>query len=191
MFAALLASASNSDTMFDVHPSFIEIIKQLSPLDAGILYSLLIKEDQAMSVFDMSYSTYIQALIPDPTPKSKFIQRNIVAPLGSYDNYLLTAISLDNVERLGLIEFIMPTVESAETIEAEMEKVKAMHLYLKNKDKYPTNHFVVKDKDGRPHNEFSSLVLKAKIAQFTDYGRLFVSLCIAEKDHTTDEFDAV
>lgn len=37
LYANLLAKAMNSDTKDQVHPSFVEIIKQLSPMDAIVL----------------------------------------------------------------------------------------------------------------------------------------------------------
>ncbi len=39
MFSSLLATAMNTDTQDNAHPSFIEVIKQLSPLEASILAS--------------------------------------------------------------------------------------------------------------------------------------------------------
>lgn len=39
MFSSLLATAMNTDTQDKAHPSFIEVIKQLSPLEASILAS--------------------------------------------------------------------------------------------------------------------------------------------------------
>lgn len=40
MYAELLAHAMNSETVDNVHPTFVEIIKQMSPFDALVLKSL-------------------------------------------------------------------------------------------------------------------------------------------------------
>lgn len=39
MFSSLLATAMNADTQHKAHPAFVEVIKQLSPLEASILSS--------------------------------------------------------------------------------------------------------------------------------------------------------
>ena len=45
MYSNLLAKSMNSDAKTLVHPSFVEIIKQLSPFDARFLKLLLPKND--------------------------------------------------------------------------------------------------------------------------------------------------
>lgn len=43
MYAELLAHAMNSDTISNVHPTYVEIIKQMSPYDA-VIFQNLVKE---------------------------------------------------------------------------------------------------------------------------------------------------
>ena len=57
MFATLVASAMNTDTRDATHPSFVEIIKQLSPVDAKILYNFL-NEDMCDDFRNHTIFTY-------------------------------------------------------------------------------------------------------------------------------------
>ena len=41
MFSELLAHAMNSETVDNVHPTYVEIIKQMSPYDAVVFRKLL------------------------------------------------------------------------------------------------------------------------------------------------------
>ena len=63
MFASLLASSMISDKKDDVHPSFVEIIKSMSPLDARI-FKFLSSNKESVAVVEYKYST---------TAGSKFI----------------------------------------------------------------------------------------------------------------------
>jgi len=46
LFASLLANSMNRDCMYKVHPSFVEIVKQLSPFDA-----IMIKKGQYLQEY--------------------------------------------------------------------------------------------------------------------------------------------
>lgn len=92
LYANLLAKAMNSDTKNMVHPSFVEIIKQMSPNDATIFK--IVSESELTPLIDLSLKM----------PKGG--HRNYIHNISwitSYDDNLVR-ISLDNLARLGLIE---------------------------------------------------------------------------------------
>lgn len=93
LYANLLSKAMNIDTKSQVHPSYVEIIKQFSPLDA--------------KVFNLIYNAEMQPIIdlgitfPDPGG-SKNVFTNI-SWITDYPRKQLS-ISFDNLERLKLID---------------------------------------------------------------------------------------
>lgn len=92
LYANLLAKAMNIDTKELVHPSFVEIIKQMSPLDAKIF-----KE-----IYESKLTPLIDLYIKMDTGGQNYYQYNI-SWIESY-TYKNISIALDNLERLGLIE---------------------------------------------------------------------------------------
>ncbi len=92
LYANLLAKAMNSDTKDRVHPSFVEMIKQMSPTDALIFSEIIIE------------------------PIRPIISINVISPDGGKESFAencswISNISLttcrtsfDNLSRLGLIE---------------------------------------------------------------------------------------
>ena len=95
MYAELLAHSMNIDTTNNVHPTFVEIIKQMSPFDA-IVFKELIK-DLVVPCIDIKYM--------NKSTKASYPVHDIVA-FSNLDNFPLisTQISLENLERLRLIE---------------------------------------------------------------------------------------
>ena len=96
MFAKLIASSMDSDFTNIVHPSFVEIIKQLSPLDA-----------QNLKV--ASQSTFLPIVDFVCKDKSAPLQqmtlhKNVFLANKDCQNISLQASSLDNLIRLGLID---------------------------------------------------------------------------------------
>ena len=92
LYANLLAKSMNIDTKEYVHPSYVEIIKQMSPLDAKVL----------KDIHDSVVTPVIDLFIKNQEGgefKHKF---NITwITFASYDS---VCVSLDNLVRLGLIE---------------------------------------------------------------------------------------
>lgn len=95
MYAELLAHAMNSETVDNVHPTFVEIIKQMSPFDALVFKELTKTLVQpCISIKYMNKST-----------KASYPVQDIVA-FCDLDAFPLipTQIALENLERLRLIE---------------------------------------------------------------------------------------
>lgn len=95
MYAELLSNAMNSETVNNVHPTFVEIIKQMSPFDALVFNELtktLVRP--CISIKYMNKNT-----------KAAYPIQDIVA-FSDLDVFPLvpTQIALENLERLRLIE---------------------------------------------------------------------------------------
>lgn len=56
LYANLLAKAMNSDTKDEIHPSFIEIIKQMSPIDSLVFKTIMQRESNP--IIDLVYNKY-------------------------------------------------------------------------------------------------------------------------------------
>ncbi|MCI8374838.1 MAG: DUF4393 domain-containing protein [Lachnospiraceae bacterium] len=92
LYANLLAKAMNSDTKDRVHPSFVEMIKQMSPNDA-IIFSKII-------------TSPIRPLITINVKSSKGGAHSFAENCSWISNFSLTECrtSFDNLSRLGLIQ---------------------------------------------------------------------------------------
>lgn len=95
MYAHLLAKAMHVDYKNEVHPSFVEIIKQLSPLDCLVFKEIVSNTIATFGVFDASIDKI-----------SEFEEHLIyyAASLNSCDEVKQIRISLDNLSRLKLID---------------------------------------------------------------------------------------
>lgn len=101
MFAKIVASSVNSKFVEKVHPSFVEIIKQLSKADA--IHLTQIKNDGINPFLNVK----VRPVGQGGAQYSEIIE---IFFLSSYYNndseYQLTNSSLNNLERLGLITFV-------------------------------------------------------------------------------------
>lgn len=97
LYANLLAKAMNSDTKDMVHPSFVEIIKQMSPIDSLVFKTIM--ERQANPIVDLVYNKH-DADIPIPI-ESQTVVENVtdinIAPVET------VCICIDNLVKQGLI----------------------------------------------------------------------------------------
>lgn len=94
LFAKLIAASMNSKKINQVHPSFVEIIKQLTPLDA-----------QNLSCFD-SFKIYPLAKILLPISKggSREYATNIFLENPNVIDSSQMSSSIGNLSRLGLVD---------------------------------------------------------------------------------------
>lgn len=96
MYLNLLSSSMNLDKIDSVHPSYVDIIKQLSPLDAKILYKAYeLKSHIKCARVSIEFG---EQYITNGMPR-------IFAPdllIENYDPFLISA-SIENLCRLGLL----------------------------------------------------------------------------------------
>ncbi len=98
MFANLLASAMNSDVSNDVHPSFVEIIKQLSPDEAKIL-KYFSDNPGWNKIFDKGYESEDDMVYHFKNDFCEMIKGHITFPELANSYY-------DNLIRLMIIEIV-------------------------------------------------------------------------------------
>lgn len=104
LYANLLAKAMNSDTKDMVHPSFVEIIKQMSPIDALVLNE--ITQSNYFPLVNLSIKQY-ESLELNPIKKMQGAKNRYSYPNITYitfASYESVLVSLDNLLRLKLIE---------------------------------------------------------------------------------------
>ena len=97
LYANLLAKAMNSDTKDMVHPSFVEIIKQMSPIDSLLFKTIM--ERPANPIINLVYSKF-EPDIPIAIESSTIITNVTDINVASVET---VCISIDNLIKQGLI----------------------------------------------------------------------------------------
>lgn len=154
LYANLLAKAMNSDTKDQVHPSFVEIIKQMSPADALIFSKIITSTIRPL----------ITIKISTPNRGERIFAENCS---------WITDVSLercrtsfDNLSRLGLIE--IPYVESYNA-KNNYDYIRINPLF--NHAKTECMNHLLKD-------EHISYV--EKYIKINEFSKLFYNVCIKD-----------
>ena len=101
LYANLLAKAMNSDTKDLVHPAFVEIIKQLSPIDVYILEEISSMDSiQVVSIYCSKYPSPKSDIYDSPIEKRGF---ECLTHIIDYSPETVR-VTIDNLLRLRLIE---------------------------------------------------------------------------------------
>lgn len=106
MFAKLIASSMNLDNSSKSHPAFVEIIKQLSPLDASNLKILSSRK----------YSPIVNYLVENDENHKLYYKTNVFLDNDSYDDIDLLSLSITNLSRLSLIKIDFSAYLTPDTI---------------------------------------------------------------------------
>lgn len=153
LYANLLAKSMNKDTKGNVHPAFVEIIKQMSPNDAAYF--------KLLSSMDTRIVADIKGYEPNEISYA-YIRR--------HENYFSDTfteetinISINNLRRLGLIN-----------VSGELGGIYSLDGYDEYVKKFEKTYNVIK----YPSYEKMEIVLKS--LNFTDFGELFNTICIKE-----------
>ncbi|MCB4848556.1 DUF4393 domain-containing protein [Bacillus tropicus] len=156
MFAKLIAASINKETISSAHPSFVEIIKQLSPLDAINLKQF--KESNRHPIVNYVFVTDSGGTIPQQL--NAFLGSDIGTDLE------LNAASISNLNRLGLVSI---SYEHHLTDDASYTPHENTPEYrgLKEHFKLRTQHTPVCDID-----------IQKGIVDVTPFGENFIKLCI-------------
>ena len=158
LYANLLVSSMNKDTKPYVHPSFVDIIKQLSPMDAKVIeimrqektvlpvvtVKLISKKTQAFKVILGDYSIDLLPLFKDP---------------------IILSASLQNLDRLSIIQIrydrqISPDERYNCFYEDNIYK-EIVTLFAEEND--------------------SEITLLKGVIELTEFGRSFCEICCANK----------
>lgn len=152
MYANLLASAMMEGTKNKVHPSFVDIIKQLSPFDA-----------RALSSLNTYYVPIITATIEDQYKK---IRHDVLVDycmdlIDIYPDECQQASSLQNLKRLGLINITYEKI------------AKPSYRY----DKFFKSEMFQNLKRGYDNSPYEKLIIKKGVIEFTFLGLDFCKIC--------------
>ena len=153
-YANLLAASMNADKKWDVHPSFVGIIQQLSPDEAKLLKSIT---EVLYPIIDLK--------IVHPDGTFNVILRNYTDIADSICEHSDKVFSyLDNLERLKLIEISFGTYIADESVYKHLEE----HADIKKLKEDVANNLKKDDK----------WECERKIFRLTQYGMDFIEICI-------------
>lgn len=170
MFTKLIANSMNVKTASNVHPSFIEIIKQLSTNDAMLLKEIA------------EYNDYIPAINISIVMKQQGMHILGQAPLEKSSPYTVTfqlnpqipedeqIISLDNLHRLGIIVFNNVSLAG----NSKYEFAKNTKLYQDSQEEFNK----LKAQGESPDH----ILIKRKCLHLTAMGTTFCNICILDSN---------
>lgn len=166
MFAKLIAKSFDTTQLDVIHPSFVEIIKQLNPLDANILYSVYNENNVGIIKGNLIKKHY--------TPNLNLVN-SVERSAETYNYYYLSDkynmdlinISLDNLVRLNLID-----------ISYDIKLIKNSY-YSKVKRRYHNEirKILLENNHASIENGFNIEMLYGKILP-TTLGNVFTSICL-------------
>ncbi len=169
LYANLLAKSMSIDTKDQVHPVFVEIIKQMSPLDAAIFKK--ISQLKEIAVIDLCIRQSTKIYIPTITSLESSLE-NV-----SHD---LIGVSFDNLLRLKLIDKMpfVDTVSKEFTTEHVSEKDYAL---IRETEYYTDIRNWFDHLDSLAGSGFTMTFIENKnIFKTTDLGQLFFNICVTE-----------
>lgn len=158
MYANLLANSMNKVVKDGVHPSFVEIIKQLSPDEARILRTIYFKI--AVPTITLRYEN------EKGGGKNIVKDFSIIGEMSKCEKPFETQKYFDNLSRLGLIEGA--EVFSSLTDKSLYEPLKS-HAYIIERMKVPQSYIL---------SGFSKPILKESYFSITSFGKSFCSICL-------------
>ncbi|QAA31226.1 DUF4393 domain-containing protein [Clostridium manihotivorum] len=159
MFAKLIASSMNIDLASKSHPSFVEIIKQLSPLDAS----------NFKIIFEGERLPIVKYLGVDQFGNSATAITNVFLSNTAYGFTSIIASSISNLERLGLVS-ITYTDRLADDNEYLMFYTDPDYLNLMDE--------INKERMEDPNYFYLTTDIKKGIISLTPFGQDFASICL-------------
>ena len=154
LYANLLTASMINDIKWKVHPSFVEIIKQLSPDEAKMLNVFKINESDSYPLIDVVIEDFdgYRVVLNDFT--------NIFDSTCEYPEH--TTYYLDNLERLKIIK--ISNVNECLTEE---------ELYIPLETSVKIQKLISQDLP-----EGNRWEIKRKYFQLTQYGKNFIEICV-------------
>ena len=156
MYANLLATAMDSETVKKAHPAFVAIIKQLSSKDARLFKLIASERYRPQPLLNL----IIYGQEDEFTGGSLTLERNIII-FSKETEHQLVATAIDNFVRLGLVSFSGPLHH------------KPVYEMLEGFD-------IVQQHLRREIPAFKSK-LEYKSLKVTDFGQMFIDACIIEQ----------
>ena len=165
LYANLLAKSMNIDTKDMVHPSFVEIIKQMSPIDAHVLKEISFNSFiQTVDIYCSKYS-HLQIHSNSLSPLENPIERHGYERLTHITSFSpdVVNISLDNLLRLRLIEERF--TYNTHSIDEKIQKSSNYKTMAKQLQKFMVD-------DTWKYEEFSQCFY------LTNFGKSFCEICL-------------
>lgn len=156
LFANLLATSLDSDTAHNAHPSFVEVIRNMTPDEARII-----------QLFTTSVHYPVVDLREGKPDGSFWLQAKNYSRLGQLANCKnpdSAQTSLDNLRRLGLLEIVETQWLTGENAYEQLEQDKEVAA--------------VKSEIEAKGRKFQCI---RKLVQITNFGLTFLSACVIEK----------
>ena len=154
LFSNLISSSMNKDFCNFVHPSFSEIIKQMTPLDAKNIYIFSQKSYYPIC----NYRVYFR----DASFEDYY--RNIFLSNTCEHDLVLQSISISSLKRLGLVNIDFNTKVKADNYK-DFEYTK---LYKQLQEDFKANNIP----------RAVDIKIVKGIVELTPYGELFVKSCV-------------
>lgn len=155
LYANLLAKAMNSDTKDSVHPAYINIISQLTPLDAKVLQIISNEPDKDIPIIDL-----IAFKISGDRKIYITLQSNITSL--DINSIEFISLSIENLLRNNLI-YIVDANNSAG------------YDSIYNSQYY--KEFLTKQKEN-PSTEYPNIEIVQKNCHLSNFGKHFCEICI-------------
>lgn len=167
LYANLLSKSMISDVKEKVHPSFVEIIKQLSPEDSLIL-KIISESNAPIPAATLSIVLQQQGLCLAGQPPVEKSSLEIIPGFNCTFSRQQVRVSMDNLKRLGLIEFA--NIELSDTskydyiYETEAYKeIQQLYERLKSTDEVP-----------------DYIKISKKVFSLSSYGVEFCNICLID-----------
>ena len=151
-FANLISRSLNQDYSEYIHPSFADMLKQMSPLDAQNL--ILFKTQKSHPICDIHCKQ-------NDLSGYKVIFSNLFLANSEQTNYDLQTQSISSLVRFGLVNIPENSSLANQELYNEFE---TNALYLSLKEEIP--------------EEFGKITLKKKNVDITPLGEMFIKACL-------------
>lgn len=157
LYANLLANAMNVDTKDFVHPAYVNIINQMTPLDAKVLQTIFQEPDTDIPIVDL----LAYRLIPNEGIESyTVLQSNITALDISTIEFI--SLSIENLSRNNLLH--IDNAEYTNGYDSIYNSLQYKNFYSFHKNNVPSPY-----EDIRP---------RQKVCFLTSFGKEFCKICI-------------
>lgn len=159
LYANLLATSMDKATAYRAHPAFVDMIKNMSPDEARIMRFISADEPNSEALINIKHTNLATGGFTVPYRHLSLIGFKAIC-----EHPLLTPNYLDNLARLGLIEFPQYRLLSDEPYREIEDSPEVIKILEELRD--PTTHITE--------------VEKMKL-QITDLGKQFARTCVIDK----------
>lgn len=155
LYANLLAKSMNIDTKDYVHPAYVNIISQMTPLDAKILQFIMDKPDKDFPIVQLIAANEISQIILQPN----------ITPI-TFASIKAISISIENLSRNNLV-YIINQLYAEET---------DGYNSIYNSDHY--KNYIENQEKNMP-SSYPFLKKEEKACILSAFGKSFCDICIS------------